>query len=102
MIDEIFHYIIRRYEEELNPKVFSRATEYLEEKIGEDDFRKLLFDFIEVFPPVEVYKGKASAFDYLNSYTESKSNKEITLEEMLLLYLSNRNPANKKIMELFF
>ena len=101
LIDEIFHYIIRRYEDELNPKVFSRAIEYLEDKIGEDDFRKLLFDFIEVFPPVEVYKGKASAFDYLNSYTESKSNKEITLEEMLLLYLSNRNPANKKIMELF-
>ena len=49
LMDEIFHYVIRRYESELNPKAFSRAIDYLEKEIGEEEFRKLLFEFIELF-----------------------------------------------------
>jgi len=101
LMDEIFHFMIRRYEYELNPKVFIRAIEHLEKKIGENEFRKLLFEFIEIFPPSEVYKGKTSPFDYLNSFSGNKSNKEITLEEMFLLNFANRNPANKKLKNLF-
>ncbi len=101
LMDEIFHFVIRRYEDELNPKVFSRAVEYLEKNVGEDELRKLLFEFIEVFPPVEVYKGKIAPYDYLRSYTGEKSNKEITLEEMLLLNFANINPAYGKLIELF-
>lgn len=101
LIDEIFHYVIRKYEDELNPKVFSRAIEHLEKEIGEDEFRKLLFEFIELFPPVDVYKGKATPFEYLGSYTGGKSNKEITIEEMFLLNFANINPANEKLKELF-
>ncbi|MDA3861886.1 MAG: alpha-amylase family glycosyl hydrolase, partial [Melioribacteraceae bacterium] len=101
LMDEIFHFVIRRYESELNPKAFSRAVLHLEEMIGEDELRKLLFDFIELFPPVEVYNGKSSSYDYLRSYTGEKSNKEITLEEMFLLHISNKNPANEKLKELF-
>ncbi len=101
LMDEIFHYVIRRYESELNPKVFSRAIDYLEKEMGEKELRKLLFEFIELFPPVDVYIGKTTPYDYLRSYTGDKSNKEITLEEMFLLHLSNRNPANEKLKELF-
>jgi len=101
LIDEIFHYVIRKYEDELNPKVFSRAIEHLEKEIGEDEFRKLLFEFIELFPPVDVYKGKATPFEYLGSYTGGKSIKEITIEEMFLLNFANINPANEKLKELF-
>ena len=35
LMDEIFHYVIRRYEDELNPEVFSRAIIHLETVIGE-------------------------------------------------------------------
>jgi glycosidase len=101
LIDEIFHYIIRRYEDELNPKVFSRAIDHLEEVIGEEELRKLLYEFIELFPPMEVYRGKSTPYDYLRSYTGNKSNKEITLEEMFLLNFANINPANEKLRELF-
>ncbi|NOX65977.1 MAG: alpha-amylase, partial [Chlorobi bacterium] len=101
LIDEIFHFVIRIYEEEINPKVFSKARAYLENKIGEDGLRQLLFDFVEKFPPVEVYKGKLTIFDYLNSYTGSRSNYLITLEELVLLNFANINPANKNIKELF-
>ena len=101
LIDEIFHFVIRTYEEEINPKVFDKARAYLEDKIGEEGLRQLLFDFVEKFPPVEVYKGKLTIFDYLNSYTGSRSNYLITLEELILLNFANINPANKNVKELF-
>jgi len=101
LIDEIYHFLIREYEQTANKGVFKKAIDYLSAKLGEDDFNKLVFEFVELFPPIEVYKGKISILDYLNSYYEDKSNLEITLEEMLMLYFANFNPANKNLKELF-
>jgi glycosidase len=101
LLDEIYHFLFRLYEVQVNPGVFKKALDNLTTSFGEDKVRKTLFDFISVFPPQEVYKGKISAFDYLNSYTADRSNAEITLEEMILLSFANINPANKNILELF-
>ncbi|MBN1302307.1 MAG: hypothetical protein JW995_13910 [Melioribacteraceae bacterium] len=101
LLDEIYHFVLREYEERENPGVFSSAVKHVEAKLGEDKLRKLLFDFIELFPPVEVYKGKSSAFDYLNSIQGKKSNIEITLEEIILLHFANINPAGNRLKELF-
>ncbi|MEW6193717.1 MAG: alpha-amylase family glycosyl hydrolase [Bacteroidota bacterium] len=101
LLDEIYHYLFRLYEIQVNPGVVTKALNYLNTNIGEDNTRKLLFDFISIFPPMEIYRGKVSSFDYLNSYTADRSNVEITLEEMMLLAIANINPANKNILELF-
>ncbi|MCF8242070.1 MAG: hypothetical protein K9J16_11840 [Melioribacteraceae bacterium] len=101
LLDEIYHFLLREYELSENPGVFKKAYDHLNNKIGENDFRKLLFDFISIFPPMDVYHGHVSAYDYLNSYTEGRANLEITIEEMLLLYFSNVNPGAQKLRELF-
>lgn len=101
LIDEIYHYIFRLYELQVNPKVFSKALEFLNKNIGDSDLRKHLFEFIQLFPPVDVYKGKIGIFDYLNGFQEDRSNMEITLEELILLHFANLNPANKPILEFF-
>jgi glycosidase len=101
LMDEIFHYFFRLYETQINKGVFKKALTHLENKLGEDKIRKVLFDFISVFPPLDVFKGKLGSFEYLNSFTEDRSNAEITIEEMILLYFANFNPANEKIIELF-
>ncbi len=101
LIDEIYHFLMRQYEGQLNKGVFKKAADFLNESLGEENFNKILFEFLELFPPIEVYKGKISILDYLNGFYEDKSNIEITIEEMLLLYFSNFNPANKNIKELF-
>ncbi len=101
LLDEIYHYIFRIYESQVNPGVIKKTLISLNENLGEENIRKLLFDFISVFPPLEVYKGKSSIYDYLNSYTADRSNLEITLEEIILLSFANINPANKNILELF-
>ena len=101
LLDEIYHFIFRLYELEINKGVFKKAYNYLNQNLGEDETRKLLYDFISLFPPVDVYKGKISTFDYLNSYSDDRSNIEVTIEEIILLYFANFNPANKKLKELF-
>ncbi|HPD19849.1 MAG TPA: hypothetical protein PLV95_01260, partial [Candidatus Pacearchaeota archaeon] len=82
---------------QVNPKVFSKALEFLNKNIGDSDLRKHLFEFIQLFPPVDVYKGKIGIFDYLNGFQEDRSNMEITLEELILLHFANLNPANPNI-----
>ncbi len=101
LLDEIYHFLFRVYEIQVNPGVIKKALESLNTSLGEDAVRKLLFDFVEIFPPNEVYKGQSSVFDYLNSFTADRSNLEITLEELILLSFANINPANKNIIELF-
>ena len=101
LMDEIYHYLFRLYEIQINPGVFKKALDHLNNKLGEEKIRKVLFDFVSVFPPMEVYKGKSSAYDYLNSFSADRSNSEVTLEELILLHIANFNPANKKIIELF-
>jgi glycosidase len=101
LIDEIYHYIFRLYEVQANPGVFKKALNHLNENIGEDAVRKILFEFISLFPAMDVYRGKISSIDYLISYTERRPNTEITIEELILLYFANFNPANKILLELF-
>lgn len=101
LIDEIYHFLIRQYEIHVNPGVIQKAIGHLQKILGEDNVRKILFEFIDLFPPIDVYKGKIGIYDYLNSFTENKSNAEIALEELTLLYFANLNPANKNIIELF-
>ena len=101
LMDEIYHYLFRLYEVKVNPGVFKKALNHLNENIGEEKTRKVLFDFVSQFPPVDLHKGKISSFDYLNSFSADRSNAEITIEEMILLFVANFNPANKKLIELF-
>ncbi|MFH1196838.1 MAG: alpha-amylase family glycosyl hydrolase [bacterium] len=101
LLDEIYHYILRRYETEVNPGVFDRCLKTIHQNLGEDFVQKLIYEFVNLFPPMDVYKGRISILDYLNSYSGSKSNAEIALEELMLLYFANFNPANSRLKELF-
>ncbi len=101
LIDEIYHYILRVYEETANPGVFGRAQSFLNANLGEEDFRTTIDSFVSLFPPLKVYKKESPATEYLAGITEGRSNQHITIEELILLYLTNFNPAAAKFDELF-
>ncbi|MCL6097069.1 MAG: alpha-amylase family glycosyl hydrolase [Bacteroidetes bacterium] len=101
LIDEIYHFLFRLYETHVNPGVFEKAINHLNQSVGEENTRKVLFEFVSLFPSTEVFKGHVSTFDYLNSFTADRSNTQITVEELILLHIANFNPANKKLIELF-
>jgi len=100
LLHEIFHFMIRYYEEKENPGVFNRGITYLKTKFGEK-LDKVLIEFVNEFPTLDVYKNKITAEDYLMGTTGTKTNKEIILEEIILLSIENINPATIQLKELY-
>ena len=101
LLHEIFHLLIRKYEESDNPGVFGKAINHLKNEISESGFVKTLLAFVEEFPPLSVYNNVLTAEEYLRRDTSGKSNKEIVLEEIILLHMENSNPAASNLRELY-
>ncbi len=95
LIDEILHILIRQYERQ-NPGAMQRAFEYVRK-----DADATLLKFVEEFPPLTVQRGEIEARHYLDLETAGRPNRQSSLEEMLLLYLANANPALAPYHELF-
>lgn len=101
LLDEISHFLVRLYDEQDNPGVMRRAYQHVETVFGKELLEKSLLAFIKDFPPKAVYKDLQSEKAYFDSITANRPHKEIVLEELVMVYLSNSNPANQKIKELF-
>jgi len=101
LIDEILHYVIQIYREEKKSRVMTEALTRLNKEIGKKKVKEALESFTTEFPPVEVYSGEMDVPTYLKNETDGVSNQEIALEEMLMLWIANINPAFSPFMELF-
>ncbi|HKJ82331.1 MAG TPA: alpha-amylase family glycosyl hydrolase [Ignavibacteriaceae bacterium] len=100
LLHEIFHFIINQYEKE-NSGVLDRAVNYLMTKTGGNNFEKILEKFINDFPPPDIESGNITSEEYLAGNTNGKNNREIILEELLLLDIGNINPATQNLNEIF-
>lgn len=101
LIDEILHYVVTLFREQVRPEVMELALAWLEDRHGKDAVAETLRRFVDEFPPVAVYRGGQTAEEYLGGDTAGVSNRCIALEEMLLLWLANVNPAFSPFLELF-
>jgi len=99
LIDEILHYMVELYRRNVNPHAISEA--YHHTKAGIPDADQTLGAFAELFPPIDAYKGRITVKQYLETNTKGVPNTHITLEEMLLVYIANKNPAVRSYIELF-
>jgi len=101
LIDEILHYVIRLYQEQRNPQVMEKALAYLEAQLSPETISRLLKKFCDDFPPIAVYQRELTVEEYLEGETAGVSNRAVALEELLMLWLSNLNPAFDPFFELF-
>ena len=101
LIDEILHTIITEYRKRIHPGVFQEALDYMGDRFGEDAVENALLQFVDAFPPLAVYRKEIDVAAYLRAATDGVGNRQIALEEMLLLWLSNLNPAFSRYRELF-
>ena len=101
LLHEIFHLLIRKYEENDNLGVFNKAITHLKDEISENGFEKTLLAFVEEFPPLPVYYSEVTPEAYLTESTGGKPNAEIVFEEIILLHIQNSNPAGSKLRELY-
>jgi len=107
LIDEIFHYVCMLYRRDKDGTAFTGMLEKLDNGYGKENVDNLLLSFMSYFPPTAVYQGKLTAGQYLiqtalDSGTKKiRTNREQTLEELILLHLANENPAFKPFIVLF-
>ncbi len=101
LIDEILHYILAIYREQKNPQVTGEALRWLEDHLGHSRVDDALRRFVDEFPPVAVYRGEIARDVYLAGETAGLSHRAVTLEEKLMLWLANLNPAFSPFRELF-
>ncbi|MCK4726745.1 MAG: alpha-amylase, partial [Anaerolineales bacterium] len=81
--------------------VMNLALEWLDNSIGRDGVDQAISLFLEEFPPVAVYNRETDVENYLRSNTNGTPNRQIALEELMLLWLENVNPAFSPFHELF-
>jgi glycosidase len=101
LIDEILHYVVTLYREQIDSEVMREALDTLYEKLGQPGVDSALKRFADEFPPVAVYRRETDVETWLADETGGVPHRQIALEEMLLLWLTNMNPATAPFMELF-
>ncbi len=101
LIDEILHVVIREYCEQCNPTAMAAALAYVEAALGPDRMEVALRAFNDQFPPLAVYRGETTTAAYLAGATGDTPHRQVALEELLMLWLANDNPAFAIFLELF-
>jgi hypothetical protein len=101
LIDEILHCVVGLYRRQVNPQVMGRALDGLYGTLGRQEVDTALYQFANQFPPLAVYRHETVLAAYLEDKTGGVPNRQIVLEEMLMLWLANMNPATSPFIELF-
>ncbi|MBB5057885.1 hypothetical protein HDF16_002591 [Granulicella aggregans] len=109
LIDELNHAMVAKYRESLDPEVLPQALSWLESMKDAERVNKLLLEFSNEFPSVSVYRGEQTSSQWLADATPAAvagtasdfPNREAAVEELLMLWLANRNPAFTPFKELF-
>jgi len=101
LIDEMLHYVARQYRLHVNPQALEKALAWLDTRLGKEKVDHALRRFTDEFPPLAVYRGERTIDEYLWGRTDGLLNRQIALEELLMLWLANVNPAFAPYQELF-
>ncbi len=101
LIDELSHALVAKYRKEIDPAVLSEAVRWFTAQTEPAKLEQLLLEFTAQFPNVAVFRGKITAAEWLRGATGGVSNREVALEELLLLWIANINPAFKPFQTLF-
>ncbi|MBD3223230.1 MAG: alpha-amylase [Caldithrix sp.] len=100
LLDEIMHLMIEKYRRDYNERLFERMEKFLHNNFSAGETEKLLYHFSEMFPVPSVYKGETTSEHYLKGTSGELSNRYVLMEELLVLWLDNRNKSYRPIKEL--
>ncbi|MCL2880960.1 MAG: alpha-amylase, partial [Treponema sp.] len=101
LIDEIMHYMVALYRQQIAPDAFDGCLLRLEKKLGENRTDTLLHTFSREFPPRAVYTGEKNIDEYLEGDDAGESCRALSVEETMFLSLANQNPAFRPFQFLF-
>ncbi len=100
LLDEILHFLIESYRKQVNPKALHELEDVLIKNLGSGAYNTLIKNFVRLFPNPEVFRKKQTIENYLKGKSGDLPNRLIVLEEIIMLWLDNANPAYDVIDEL--
>ncbi|MEK6599638.1 MAG: alpha-amylase family glycosyl hydrolase [Deltaproteobacteria bacterium] len=95
LIDEALRILIHKYISQ-NAKMMTRAKENVRDSLG-DKTDEVFIKFVDEFPPMSVYLGDMTAKLYFIGTGQG----EKTIEDILLVNITNLNPAIQPYKDLF-
>ena len=101
LLDEIYHIFVDEYRRQINPAVFQEALDFLTDELGKAVVDEVLTRFAVGFPTTPIYRGEIDPEVYLQGETDGLPNRQVILEELMMLWLDNENPAAVTYRELF-
>jgi glycosidase len=101
IIDEASHVLMARYREQFDPMVMTGALDFFSARVGTEALDTMLLAFVEQFPGISVIRGIETPRQWLEGQTDGTHHRAAALEELLLLWASNRNEAFQPFEELF-
>jgi glycosidase len=101
LIHEIQHLAIANSAARLGDRPFAEILESLATRLEAGRLDATLGLFEDTFPAGPVYGGALTPDEYLDGTTDGSPNREVSLEELLLLWVANQNPAFMGYQELF-
>ncbi len=100
LMDEIFHYILKSYQQQTDRYILDDALTYIKENLSIPETYYVLEFFLKEFPPVSVYQQKEKFEDYVENLILEDTYSSL-LEEIILLWVENQNPALDQYQDLF-
>lgn len=100
LMDEIFHFILKSYRQQIQKNILDEALNYIQQNLSKSETRKVIELFLKEFPPISVYQQKEKLDEYIEKLSHNGTY-SLLLEEIILLWVENQNPALDRYNDLF-
>ncbi len=101
LIDELSHALVASYRDTVDPQLLPAALQWFSSTLSPADLDTLLRAFTTQFPTIAIFRGELTPDQWLAASTDGVPNREAAFEELVMLSLSNANPAYRPFHELF-
>jgi glycosidase len=101
LILEALRLLLRKYYQEQCPGVLPDGLKWVSRRRGAEVVERTVENFVQYFPPQVVQRGLLTEHEYLAYRTEGVPNRVAAIPELILLYLTNSNPAMAIFRDLF-
>ncbi|MFQ3597095.1 MAG: alpha-amylase family glycosyl hydrolase [Chloroherpetonaceae bacterium] len=100
LLHEVYHFVISVYLDDLNRDAFAKCEDWIRREFGKETTGKFLERFVDEFPTLTIYRGDETVEQFLSRTSDGTPNTHIALEELMLVWLENQNPALNQIEDL--
>jgi hypothetical protein len=100
LIDEIFRLVSTEYRKQISSQVLAAFYSHLEKDLGKQALQGLIHDYCLAYPPMDGLQNIMELDHFLDKSVRGVTNREIVLENLVLLYISTQNPALQPFTEL--